>query len=216
MVAHKSYLNINMKNWTDKHHKFCVKNSLYGCVRNLYEFLVMTEGENQHIEVDLKHEFNHWIEKNRRQPYHRDTIKRAWNKLVELKLILVAKRYSWCVWSCTLVSLDQLKPRKKSRKRTQARGFAPSNPHSPKKELLQQQHLFSDLLKSINVTIQPKYLKRLLKFTIEELKDAITLFKARIQTREIKNPPGFIVDCLENSWCYEPFNSKYIGQKYIY
>ena len=187
-------------NWTDKHHKFCVKNSLNGCVRNLYEFLVMTEGENQHIEVDLKHEFNHWIEKNRRQPYHRDTIKRAWNKLVELKLIIVHKRYSWCVYSCMMVSLDQLKPRKKSRKRNPPRGFAPSNPHSSEKELEQQQHIFSNLLNSVGISLQPKYLKRLLIFDLEELNEAIKLFKIRSSSSPIFNPQGWIIECLRNKY----------------
>ena len=198
-----------MKNWTNKHQKFCVKNRLNGCVRDLYEFLVMNEGENQHIEVDLKHEFNHWVASHRGQPYHRDTIKRAWNKLVELKLIIVNKRYSWCIWACMLVSLDQLKPRKKSRKRKPPRGFALSKPDNLVDELEQQQHIFSDLLEAVNIKLQPKYLKRLLKFTKGEIEDAIALFKIGIETSEIKNPAGFIIDCLHNGWCYEEFNARY-------
>ena len=191
--------NINM-NWTDKHQKFCVKNRLFGCVRNLYEFLVLTEGENQHIEVDLKLEFNRWIETHRGQSYHRDTIKRAWNKLVELKLIVVHKRYSWAVWSCMLVSIDQLEPRKKSRKRKRPRGFAPSNPGNPVDQSEQQQHIFSDLLETVGISFQPRYLKRLLMFTKEELLKAIGLFQIRSQTSPILNPQGWIVECLRNQY----------------
>lgn len=189
-----------MKNWSDKHQKFCVKNRLTGCARDLYEFLVLTEGENQEIEVDLKHEYNSWIAKHRGKKYHRDTIKRAWNKLVELKLIIVSKRYSWCVWACMVVSIDQLKPRKKSRKRNPPRGFAPSNPGNFVEQTEQQQHIFSDLLNSINVQFQPRYLKRLLKFTKEELEKAITLFQIRSSTSPILNPQGWIVECLRNQY----------------
>lgn len=187
-------------NWTDKHQKFCVKNSLFGCIRNLYEFLVLTEGENQHIEVDLKLEFNHWIARHRGRPYHRDTIKRAWNKLIELRLIMVHKRYSWSVWSCMLVSIDQLKARKRSRKRNPPRGFAPSNPGNPVDQSEQQQHIFSDLLETVGISFQPRYLKRLLMFTKEELLKAIALFQIRSQTSPILNPQGWIVECLRNQY----------------
>jgi hypothetical protein len=198
-----------MKNWLDKHQKFCVKNRLFGCVRDLYEYLVLSEGENQHIEVDLKHEFNRYIAKHRGQPYHRDTIKRAWDKLVQLKLIIVSKKYSWCVWACTLLSLDQLKPRKNARRRDSPRGFAPSKGSNLVEELQQQQHIFSRLLEAVDIKLQPKYLKRLLKFTKTEIEDAIALFKIRTETSEIKNPAGFIIDCLHNGWCYEGANARY-------
>lgn len=187
-------------NWTEKHQRFCVKNKLFGCVRELYEYLVRTEGENAAIEVDLKREFNVWIAKRRGKPYNRLTIRRAWEKLIALRLILVHKRYSWSVWSCLLVSLDQLKPRKKYRKRSKPNGFAPSKPTNVDDQVKQQQHIFSHLLEAVGVKFQPKYLKRLLKFTKEELEKAIGHFQIRSQTTHIRNPQGWIVDCLHNSY----------------
>lgn len=194
-------------NWTEKHQKFCIKHKLLGCVRELYEYLVQVEGENRALEVDLKHEFNQWVAKRRGQPYHRDTLKGAWDKLRNLGLIRVAKKYSWSIWSCLLVSLDQLKPRKKSRRRGSPRGFAPSKPSNLDEHSLQQQHIFTQLLDQVDIKLQPKYLKRLLKFSQDELEKAIALYRYRSTTSHIHNPPGWIIDCLANAyWLDSPIN----------
>ena len=186
--------------WTEKHQRYCIKHKLNGCVRELYEYLVQFEGENVAIEVDLKHEFNPWIVKRRVRPYHRDTIRRAWDKLRNLGLIRVQKRYTWAIWSCLLVSIDQLKPRKKSRKRSIPRGFAPSKGSNDNEAVIQQQHIFSQLLETVQIKLQPKYLKRLLKYTKDEIEKAIALYRIRCQTTAIINPAGWIIECLRNAY----------------
>ena len=187
-------------NWTDKHQKFCIKHKLTGCVREMYEYLVQFEGENCAIEVDLKHEFNEWVAKRRGNKYHRDTLKRAWDKLRNLGLIRVNKQYTWAVWSCMLISINQLKPRKKSGKRSSPRGFAPSKDSNCDDTNRQQQHIFSDLLSRVNIKLQPKYLKRLLKFSKNEMEKAIALYQFRSSTSIIHNPPGWIIECLHNAY----------------
>jgi len=186
--------------WTNKHQQFCIKHQLTGCARELYEYLVQLEGENSALEIDLKHEFNPWVAKRRGKPYHRDTLKAAWDKLRNLGLIRVSKKYSWCVWSCLLVSLDQLKPRKKSRKRTQPRGFAPSKDSNLEQSHLQQQHIFSQLLDQVKIKLQPKYLKRLFKYSVDEVKKAIALYQHRCLTSVINNPAGWLIECLRNAY----------------
>ena len=195
--------------WTEKHLAYCLKHSIRCATLDVYQWL-MLQGENVELEVDFKHEFNDWVAKKRGAPYHRDTIKRAIARLAELGIIRLGKKYSWCVWSLFVNSLDRLtKPRKKSGQRDRPRGFAPSKGSNFKTEDKQQQHKYNTLLKDVGIVFQPRYLKRLLKFTLEEIQYAIALFIHRGGHEKINNPSGWIVECLRNAWWEDQFHYLY-------
>lgn len=186
--------------WTDRHHAYCLKHHIRCATLDVYQWLV-AQGENVELEVDFKHEFNAWVAKKRGAPYHRDTIKKAIATLADLGVITLGKKYSWCIWSLFVISLDRLvKPRKKSGNRTTPRGFDPAKHGKPDERVLQQQHQYNSLLAKAKIIFQPRYLKRLLKFSIDDLRNAIALFFYRGGHEKINNPSGWIVECLRNGW----------------
>lgn len=193
-------MNNNSNLWTERHHAYCLKHNIRCAVLDVYQWLV-AQGENVELEVDFKHEFNEWVRKKRGKGYHRDTIKKAIAYLAQLGVIRLGKKYSWCVWSLYVISLDRLtQPRKKSGNRSKPRGFDPSKHSNSDDTVLQQQHKYNSLLDKVGIKFQPRYLKRLLKFTLEELNNAIALFHFRGGHEKINNPSGWIVECLRNGW----------------
>jgi hypothetical protein len=192
--------------WTEKHLAYCLKHGIRCATLDIYQWL-MLQGENVELEVDFKHEFNAWVKKKRGRPYHRDTIERAIAQLAEIGVIRLGKKYSWCVWSLFVNSLDRLvKPRKKSRDRDKPRGFSPLKASNHEAVDKQQQHKYNTLLNSVGIIFQPRYLNRLLKFSLSELEWAIALFNFRGGHEKIQNPSGWIVECLRNAWWEDQFN----------
>lgn len=192
---------MNQQNeWTEKHFAYCLKHGIRCSTLDVYQWL-MLQGENVELEVDFKHEFNEWVRKKRGKPYHRDTIKKAIQYLADLGVIRLGKKYSWAIWSLYVISIDRLtKPRKKSQDRKKPQGFERSNPKNVEQVDKQQQHKYNTLLSKVGIVFQPRYLKRLLKFPLDELEWAIKLFQFRGGHDNIRNPSGWIVECLRNAW----------------
>jgi hypothetical protein len=117
-----------MTTWTEKHDAFCLAHKLEGAAKLIWQWMI--HHPNQQKEPDLG-QFNKWAAKHRGKPYHRDTIKIAWAKLVDTGVVRPLKRYTWKIWGIILRSVTLLvnppQPRKRSRPSNCDRDQEPSN-----------------------------------------------------------------------------------------
>jgi hypothetical protein len=209
-------------NWTKKHDEFCLEKGIKPSAKSLWQWLLEKGGEGER-EPDLA-DFNKWIEKHRGKPFHRDTIKQAFNQLVETGAITTLKKFTWKVWRIVVRSIDAVigakpKQRKNSHNRDRNRTLPPSNPDSAVAQdiaaaALDSMQLISQLpeeevqileqnletCEAAGITFSAKESAEILSCEPEDLKQAIALFQKRGGHSKIKNPEGWLRRCLDGLW----------------
>ena len=195
-----------MARWTKKHQEISLEHGLPPAAVNLWQWLLWHESQLELHEIDLK-DFNLWLGKKRGKPYHRESIKTAIKKLIEIGVIVGRKLGEyWYLW--------ELRLNEHSNKFEQAKtSFNPNSTHettksvseaSLKKEAFkQQQQLIVQLLKEHNLPISKDVIKRHCWKNISEWESSILLFYCRGGQEEIKNPSGWLNQCLKYRWWQE-------------
>ncbi|WGV23361.1 hypothetical protein [Halotia branconii] len=204
--------------WTEQHDAFCLENKLTPAAKLLWQWLIR-QGMGEEIEPDLKEEFNHWVEKHRGKPYHRDTLKEALQQLINCRVVQLVKKFKWHIVRIITRPLDWLKPRKNSPKRNQNCDSPPSNPQSAEQgfssssntsfsedQLLIMESVLSECEKE-GIVFDPVQSPEILEYSLEEVQYALALFKNRggHQTDyrgkpRIRNPQGWLLTCLRKCW----------------
>lgn len=164
----------------------------------------MTQGETEDIEPDLN-DFNRWVERKRGKGYCRQTLKDAIAKLEEVGIIRIAKRFTWRVSRLIVRSLkwvkENLRPRKQncdSSAETPAKsntitGSSSFRSSTPQKTPPQQVEYLCTIYKVA-------YFEELTQFDCEDVRDALKLFRLRNRGKNILNPIGWLMRCLNARW----------------
>ena len=164
------------------------------------------------IEIDLK-EFNEWVAKKRGRGYDRKTLKEAITQLDEQTqgLILVTKDYTPWIKKLLVRPLNIVLAQNSDPlgKRPKPKRGNPMYSEGFKNEAVkQQQQIISklDLLfTKVGIKFDSNALARLWKLSgksMTSISEALQLLLHRHSTQAlaIKNPQGFIVDCLKYGW----------------
>ena len=136
-MTHKTQKSIS--HWTYKHEEYCLKNKIPRAAQLMWEWLIKKGQVNIETEPDLK-DFNKWISRHRGKPYCRNTIKSAFNCLVENRVVNLVKRYTWRIVKIVTRPLEFLKPKRKLQKRNVFDSLDGSNRRNFVDVSLQQQH----------------------------------------------------------------------------
>ena len=212
-MAEKAEKLLNASNWTKQHDEFCLKNSLKPSARLIWEWMLTTK--NNTVEPDLK-DFNRWIKRHRGKSYHRDTIKRSWQQLIDVGVIEPKKKYSWNVWRIVLKPIsDFIRSRKRSQPRKKNRGSSPGNLINGAKRFIAAAANIEEVKEILSLCresgIEFFETHNLLKFSLEEVVRSLGLFWQRGGHEKIGNPCGWLLECLRRKW-YED-NSKFESRK---
>lgn len=113
-MTYKTHKSISQ--WTYKHEAFCLKNTIPRSAQLMWEWLIKEGKLNIEVEPDLK-DFNSWIAKHRGKGYCRNTLKSAFNTLVENRIVNLVKRYTWRIVKIVTRPLEFLEPKKTYAKR---------------------------------------------------------------------------------------------------
>ena len=195
-----------MARWTKRHQEISLEYGLPPAAVNLWQWLLRHESQLELHEIDFK-DFNKWLGKKRGKPYHRETIKTAIKKLLEIGVVVGRKlgQY-WYLWELRLNNTSNLFEQAKA-------SFNPNSPDETteqpseaqlKKEVFkQQQQLIIQLLEQHNLPISKDLIKRHCWKNISEWESSIVLFYCRGGQEEIKNPPGWLNQCLKYRWWEE-------------
>lgn len=199
-------------NWTPRHDAYCLEHGIKPCAKLLWQWLVSKSSASEQ-EPDLA-EFNAWIEKHRNKGgYHRDTLKKAFEQLIDCNVVEPLKRFTWRIWRIKLRPINLLVnpplPRKKSHICDSDRDLDTSNPQSvedngiaaaasspetsPPSEIL-------DLAGSNGISYRPGEAGEVLKHSLEEVLQAIAHFHRRGGLLKIANPQGWLIECLRRRW----------------
>ncbi|AFY54641.1 hypothetical protein Riv7116_2110 [Rivularia sp. PCC 7116] len=132
--------NKSISQWTYKHDEFCLQNSISPAAKLLWQWLIK-KGYIGESEPDLK-DFNKWVSRNRSKgAYCRNTLKDAFNKLVESRAINLVKKYTWNIVKIVTRPIEYLKPKKKLQKRNIFDSLDRSKQRNYDNGLSQQQHI---------------------------------------------------------------------------
>lgn len=218
----------SITHWTKKHAEFCLKNKLPTAAKLLWEWLIENGKVGRESEPDLK-DFNKWIEKSRGRGYCNKTLKKAFNKLVECRVVNLLKKYTWNIVKITTRPLEYLKARKKVRKRDLISKLEASKARKYEDGFLQQQHIKiidNQLLFSKYGILFDAEEKEVLDRPRNEILLAITCYQIADETRvecagevkvskgKIANPPGWIRACLRKRYWEKPHTYEMILAKY--
>ena len=225
-MTHKTQKSIS--HWTHKHEEYCLKNQIPRAAQLMWEWLIKKGQVNIETEPDLK-DFNKWISRHRGKPYCRNTIKSAFNCLVETRVVNLVKKYTWHVVKILTRPLEYLKPKRKLQKRNIFDSLDRSNGTNFVDVSLQQQHtrivdnqiLFSKYGIHFDAT-EKEVLNRprkevLLSIVCYQIADekVITQCNKKVVTREeVKNPPGWVRTCLRRRYWEKPHTFNQIIAKY--
>ena len=203
----------NLNPWTEKHEKFCYENKLCPCARALWQWLLKHKDD----EPDLK-EFNSWVSKYRGKPYCRPHLKLAFNQLVECRVIVLVKQFTWHLVRIVTRSLADLFPKKNSRNQRKSYVGQPSNQETTKDEVYNNNDsLYTEndkeqiLLECANngILFNPKKEPGLFKYSREGIAKALNYYSSLSANSKklIYNPPGWFLTCLEYEyWEYSALN----------
>ncbi len=100
----------NLNPWTDKHDLFCLENKITPSAQLLWRWLLREGKLGTELEPDLK-EFNEWVSKRRGKPYCRPQVKAAFNQLVECRVIVLVKTFTWHLVRIVTRTLADLFPK---------------------------------------------------------------------------------------------------------
>ncbi|BAT53769.1 hypothetical protein NOS3756_27320 [Nostoc sp. NIES-3756] len=207
--------------WTEEHESYCYQHHIPPAAKILWQWL-MRQGEiSEEIEPDLA-AFNAWVKKVRGKEYSHNYLKKIFDILVESRVIQVVKQYSWKIFKLLVRPLDWLKPPKKRREKklhnhNSSYKTEGSNDSSAVDPPSQQQHSNIDsnsaTLDEIGIHFDSKT-REVLERPQSEIKLAIMMFDIRGGFDKIRNPEGFIRDCLRERWWEYPRNYNLLLQKF--
>ncbi len=204
--------------WTHKHEEFCLQNQIPRFAQLLWEWLIKKGEVDKETEPDLK-DFNNWIGKHRGRKYCRNTLKSAFNKLVECRVVNLVKRYTWHIVKIVTRPIEYLKPKRKLQKQnifdnldsSKGKFYNDVSLQQQQKLIINNKLLFSQYGINFNQD-ELEVLKRpknevLLAITCYQIRDrgVVTCLNQRRITRgKIKNPEGWIRNCLRKRLWDEP------------
>lgn len=181
---------------------FALQHNITPAAKLLWQWLKREE-EGEEQEPDLQ-DFNKWVEKHRGKPFHRDTLKRAIAQLAELRIIRIVRAFTWRIYRLVCRPLEWLKPSKKARRRACDRALPPSNPISADDQVKQQQQsclpTALDACTAAGIVFRPKDFDKIITYSTEELFLALNHFAVRGGHEKIRNPSGWLVECLKWQW----------------
>jgi len=194
-----------MAQWTKRHQEICLEHKLPPAAAHLWQWL-NRRSKYEALEVDLKN-FNTFIGKKRQVPYHRETLKSAIARLLEIGVIVGRKIGGyWNIWD-----LEVLDPSNLFKATQEKEGSEPphktaesvSEADRAKSVFMQQQPLIVKLLDEHGIPISQDIVKRYHWRDLQEWKNAIVLFYCRGGHQEIGNPVGWLSQCLKYRWWEE-------------
>ncbi|MEM6613269.1 MAG: hypothetical protein AAF652_13635 [Cyanobacteria bacterium P01_C01_bin.72] len=200
--------------WTKKHDEFCMTQKLRPSTTILLRWILRrsNNAKVEEIELDLR-VFNQWVGKKRGRGFDRKTLKEAIAQLDEFTngLVLITKEYTPWVKKILVRPLALVLEQK-----SQSEGKTPKlNRGNPmysdafKNETIKQQQQIISKLDLLFTKIGLKYdrdalarIWRLAGRSMADITSAIELLLHRhsTQAEAIKNPQGFIIECLKYSW----------------
>ncbi|MBH8576191.1 hypothetical protein I8752_25000 [Nostocaceae cyanobacterium CENA369] len=201
--------------WTEEHEAFCYQHHIPPAAKSLWQWLIRQGEIASEIEPDLS-QFNAWIEKHRGKAYSHNYLKQMFELLLNHRVVQVVKQYSWQIYKLLVRPLDWLKPRREKNLQNSNSSYnlQPSNDSNAVKESLQQQHSTNKQLLLDNGIYYDDDITQVLHRPTNEIKLAILIFILRGGFEEIKNPEGFIRDCLRGKWWEHPRNYNHLLQAY--
>lgn len=220
--------NKSITHWTYKHEEYCLKNEIPRSAQLLWEWLLKSGKVNIESEPDLK-DFNNWIKKHRGKEYCRNTLKDAFNKLVECRVINLVKKYTWNIVKIVTRPLEYLKPKKKLRKRNIFDTLDASKRQSFDAVVYQQQQLrivenkitfskygifFDD--DELEVLDRPKneVMLSIVCYQIADESRVTHCNQIKITRGKVENPEGWIRTCLRRRYWDKPRTYNQIVAKY--
>lgn len=113
--------------WTEEHDQFCLQLKIPPAAKLLWQWLIR-QGLEDEIEPDLS-EFNQWVEKHRGKKYAHNYLKQMFQKLIDCRVVRIAKKFSWKIYRLIVRPLSWLKPRRKQKLQNQEQTYKiqPSN-----------------------------------------------------------------------------------------
>lgn len=205
--------------WTSEHDAYCLENRITPAAKLLWHWLtILGKGNHdQELEPDLK-DFNRWVEKHRGKGFCRLTLKNALSQLIDLRVVDLIKQFTWSIVRIATRPLDWLKPKKNLRHRNKtynpqapnqqdADGDSCSSSNSTltEEELAEHEAVLTEC-ENAGIPFSPTQSPEILEYTHEEVKAAISLFNQRGGHKKIKNPQGWLINCLRRRW-YEQAQS---------
>jgi hypothetical protein len=208
--------------WTEAHDVFCYQHHIPPAAKTLWQWLMRQGQIASEIEPDLS-EFNAWVAKVRGKPYAHNYLKKIFEILVSCRVLQVIKQYSWKITKLLVRPLSWLNPPKKPREKNlhnhnSSYNSQPSNPTNAEQGLnsssnsitpttaefeeLERQHEILTACAEYEIYFDPnkRTTRNLLEFDIEDVRLALKHFVKRGGHQEIKNPQGWLINCLRN--CY--------------
>ena len=200
--------------WTKKHDEFVMSCKLRPSTRLLLRWLLRRAKLNEifELEVDLRL-FNEWVAKIRGTPYDRKTIREAIAQLDEQTqgLVLISKRYSPWVMKLIIrpLSLIQGSNSQKLGKTPKLTTEKPMYSAQHKQRLIEQQQQdiskIDNFLTNLGLNYTPDAILKLWRMagkSVTEVKNAVELmlFQHSTQEKKIRNPHGWLYDCLRSGW----------------
>ena len=200
--------------WTKKHDEFCLTLKIRPSSILLLRWLLRRAKQNQvsEIEIDLR-VFNTWVGKRRGTPYDRKTIREAINQLDECTqgLVLITKDYTPWVKKLLVRPLSDVwsenSPKVGAIPKLTVVNPMYSDEH--KKAAIKQQQQDVSKLSSFLAKLGLKYtqdailkLWRMAGKSVNEVKKGVELmlFQNSTQESKIRNPQGWLYDCLRYGW----------------
>jgi hypothetical protein len=201
--------------WNKKNDQYASSCGLRQSSEKLTRWLLRRTRQNEvcEIEIDLK-TFNQEIARHRpRGGYDRKTLKEALAQINEKTQgwILITKSYSWSVHKILIRPLNFLVGEKSPSGDSNPK-LTTGNPmfsEDHKKRVREQQQqdiaILDEMLTKVGLKFTGDNLHRLWRMSGKDLGDIKTaleyLFKAHTnQTKPIKNPHGFLMECLKHRW----------------
>lgn len=197
--------------WTDKHNAFCLQERLPASTRALWQWLLEQRQEgSSEIEFDLK-DFNKWVEKKRGYPLDVKTLKYARDRLIECGVVSWFKQFTWSIWRWVIKPINLLvypvvKPqRKDSYKKEETPDPDASNPQSVADDALAAaaSNSEAEILETCSeaqIPFRRSEAGNLLSHSVAEVRSAIAHFWCRGGHEKIKNPQGWLIECLRRCW----------------
>lgn len=221
-------LSIPSSPWTNKHEEFCFENKLPPICRILWQWLLREGMVGTEIEPDLS-EFNEWIEKSRGKKYAHHYLKKAFNLLIEKRIVQIIKPFCWKINRILVRPIDWLKPRKKQQKKnlqnsngsynsqpsnhtTVAEGDYSSSEFSMEEQAYieeeqQRQHEILTLCAEYEIYFNPEKQPEVLTHDIEDVRCALQHYVKRgggkfdcFGNPKILNPQGWLINCLRGEY----------------
>jgi hypothetical protein len=207
-------------NWTQKHDQFCLENKLTPTAKLLWQWLVHNYKTEEVIEPELELEFNAWIKKHFGKGRSPNTIKDAFNRLIECEAIQKIKQWNWHEVRIITFPPYFFRVKKNLRNRHQIDERQPSNdlstetPHSSssidinhysviEEEDIAEGEKVLDTCEFAGIVFNPIQSPEILQYSFEDVEAAIALFRQRGGHKKIKNPQGWLLQCLRREWFVE-------------